>query len=194
MTTFIAFLAGLATMAVIIWLISRRLAFLAQKPGDYANAEPAFDIRERLNGPLLCDGVIYGPLGRVTSRFTAEFDASWTGDHGRMRETFHYDSGVTQEREWRLALDAEGNITADADDLEGPGKGRQEGAGVRLAYRIKLPESAGGYVLDVVDWMYLLDNGTIMNRSQFRKFGICVAELVATMRPDETRAKGRKAA
>jgi hypothetical protein len=31
--------------------------------------------------------------------------------------------------------------------------------------------------------MYLTSNGSIMNRSQFRKFGIKVAELVATMRP-----------
>jgi hypothetical protein len=31
--------------------------------------------------------------------------------------------------------------------------------------------------------MYLLENGVIMNRSQFRKFGFKVAELVATMRP-----------
>ncbi len=38
-------------------------------------------------------------------------------------------------------------------------------------------------MLDVVDWMYVMENGTIMNRSQFRKFGIKVAELVATMRP-----------
>ena len=39
--------------------------------------------------------------------------------------------------------------------------------------------------LDVVDWMYLTPDGTIMNRSQFRKFGIKVAELVATLRPKE---------
>jgi hypothetical protein len=31
--------------------------------------------------------------------------------------------------------------------------------------------------------MYLAPNGNIVNRSQFRKFGIKVAELVATMRP-----------
>ncbi len=54
---------------------------------------------------------------------------------------------------------------------------------MRLDYRIRLPEQAGGHVLDVTDWMYLMENGAIMNRSQFRKFGIKVAELVATMRP-----------
>ncbi len=55
-----------------------------------------------------------------------------------------------------------------------------------MNYRIKLPEDSGGHVLDTTDWMYLTGNGTIINRSQFRKFGIKVAELVATMRPKET--------
>jgi len=31
----------------------------------------------------------------------------------------------------------------------------------------------------------MLENGTIVNRSQMRKFGIKVAELVATIRPAE---------
>ena len=31
--------------------------------------------------------------------------------------------------------------------------------------------------------MYLMPNGTTMNRSHFCKFGIKVAELIATMRP-----------
>jgi hypothetical protein len=56
------------------------------------------------------------------------------------------------------------------------------GSAVQLRYRIRLPEESGGHVLDTVDWMYLAPNGTVMNRSQFRKFGIPVAELVATMR------------
>ena len=59
----------------------------------------------------------------------------------------------------------------------------QKGYAVLLNYRIKLSEEAGGHVLDTTDWMYLMQNGSIMNRSQFRKFGIKVAELVATMRP-----------
>jgi hypothetical protein len=47
-----------------------------------------------------------------------------------------------------------------------------------------LTKDAGGHALNVVDWMYLMENGVIINRSQFRKFGIKVAELVATMRPN----------
>ena len=190
----LAFFLGIAATAGIGWLASRRLGFLAQSPGDYAGG-PEFDIRQVLNGDFLCDGIIYGPTGRVTSRFTARFEARWTGDNGVMRERFVYDSGTVQKREWRLSVGPKGRIEADADDLTGPGFGQQEGSGVCLNYRIRLPESAGGHVLDVVDWMYLLENGTVMNRSQFRKFGIKVGELVATMRPDpEAESTGNREA
>ena len=51
-----------------------------------------------------------------------------------------------------------------------------------MCYTTKLEASAGGYVLNMIDWMYLMKNGTIMNRNPFRKFGIPVAELIATLR------------
>ena len=193
MTALTAFLLGCLAMALLTWLVARRFSFRAQTPRDYADG-PNFDLRKHLNGPIACEGVIYGPTGRVTSRFTAELNATWQGNAGRMTEHFRYDSGTRLDREWRLTLIEGGEIIAEADDLVGRGQGVQSGSGVRLCYRIRLPESAGGHVLDVIDWMYLLENGTIMNRSQFFKFGIKVAELVATMRPDPARAARRDAA
>jgi hypothetical protein len=135
-----------------------------------------------LSGPILCEGVIYGPTGRVTSRFVAEMDGRWDGNTGTLSEVFRYDSGTVQKREWRLTLGNDGSIRAEADDLMGRGEGMQQGSAVVLQYRIRLPEEAGGHVLDTTDWMYLAPNGTIINRSQFRKYGVKVAELVATMR------------
>jgi len=174
---------GVALSLVAAAVFCRFWGFRAQSPDDYAGQKPGFDIRERLNGPLACEGVIYGPTGRVVSRFVAEMNAVWDGDCGTMTEHFRYDNGTTQDREWTLVLNPDGTILADAPDLVGTGKGRQSGAGVMLNYRLRLSDAAGGHVLDTVDWMYLLDNGAIMNRSQMRKFGIKVAELVATMRP-----------
>jgi hypothetical protein len=142
-----------------------------------------FDLRKHLNGSIECEGVIFGPFGRVSSRFVAEMDVTWDGNVGTMKERFHYDSGSVQNREWRLTVGNDGLIKAEASDVIGLGLGQQCGSAVQLKYRIKLAEEAGGHVLDTTDWMYLVDNGTIMNRSQFRKFGVKVAELVATMRP-----------
>ncbi len=176
-----------ALLALSLLAVAGRFAgFRAQRPSDYAGSGPVFDIRKHLSGPLQCEGVIYGPTGRVSSRFVADMDVRWEGNKGTMTEVFHYDSGSVQHREWRLTLGNDGRIRAEADDLVGVGEGRQEGSAVMLSYRIKLPVSAGGHVLDTTDWMYIVENGAIMNRSQFRKFGIKVAELVATMRKKET--------
>ena len=71
----------------------------------------------------------------------------------------------------------------------GDGKGVLSGPTLSLSYRIRLDEDAGGHVLDVTDWLYLMENGTIMNRSQMRKFGVTVAELIATMRPSASVAE-----
>ena len=178
MTEILIVLAGVLALLVVA---PRVLGFRAQKPSDYA-AGPRFDPRMHLSGSLLCEGVIYGPTGRVVSRFVADMQGDWQGNTGRLVECFQYDSGTTQNREWRLRLGNDGGIRAEADDLVAPGYGRAEGSAVQMRYRIRLAPEAGGHVLDVTDWMYLLDNGTIMNRSQFTKFGIKVAELVATMR------------
>ncbi|MBN8291973.1 DUF3833 domain-containing protein [Rhodobacter sp. NTK016B] len=175
-------LLALAAVAVLTLVARNFIGFTAQRPAHYATQQPQFDLRHHLDGPLLCEGVIYGPLGRVNSRFVADMQGRWEGNRGVLDEHFRYSSGETQIRQWRLTLANDGDIRAEADDLADPGRGRQEGAALQLCYRIRLPEKAGGWVLDVTDWMYLTDNGTIINRSQFRKFGIKVAELVATMR------------
>jgi hypothetical protein len=163
----------------------RLWSFAAQRPQDYADGRPQFDMRTHLNGPITCEGVIYGPLGRVTSRFIGDFEAKWDGNVGVMKERFEYDSGTVQDREWHLRIGNDGRIQATAADVVGTGTGAQMGSAVVLKYRVRLPQDAGGHVLDATDWMYLTANGTIVNRSQFRKFGVKVAELVATMRPKD---------
>ncbi len=182
MTSLSWLLFGVFLAIGLMILKSRLVGFRTQQPADLAGSAPRFDLRTHLSGPILCEGVIYGPTGRVASRFVAEMEGVWNGNTGVLKERFRYDSGRVQDREWRLQLSNDGSIRAEADDVVGPGTGRAEGAAVQLRYRIKLDEEAGGHVLNVTDWMYLMENGTIMNRSQFTKFGITVAELVATMR------------
>ena len=182
MTSTILILLGAAIVVALTLVKARFASFMAQVPDDYSDG-PMFNMREVFNGPIECEGVIYGPTGRVTSRFEADFIASWDGNIGTVREEFRYDSGNVQHREWKFTLGNDGSIKAEAPDLVGVGTGQQHGSAVQLNYNIKLTDEAGGHVLAVNDWMYMTPNGNVMNRSQFRKFGIKVAELVATMRP-----------
>ena len=95
----LSLLLGMCLTLGLVALHARMMGFRAQKPSDYATATPRFDLREHLNGPLLCEGVIYGPTGRVSSRFVADFEARWNGNVGVMTESFRYDSGAVQNRE-----------------------------------------------------------------------------------------------
>ncbi|WP_420011304.1 DUF3833 family protein [Tateyamaria sp.] len=183
MDAFLFMALGALAMIALTWARSRYAGFVAQTPEDYAASGEVFDIRTHLNGPIICEGVIYGPLGRVSSRFVGEFECQWEGNKGVMNEVFYYNDGSEQTRAWNLTLGNDGKIHATASDVVGEGTGQQSGDTVQLKYKFKLPDSDGGHVLDTVDWMYLAPNGTIVNRSQFRKYGLKVAELVATMRP-----------
>jgi hypothetical protein len=174
--------AGILIAALAYVGINQFTSFRAQKPVNYAGQLPKFDIREVLNGEMITEGMIYGPTGKANTRFVATMTAQWNGDTGTMAEHFVYSSGHEQDRKWAFVMEQNGEFTATAPDIIGTAEGQQMGPTVRLRYRIQLPEDAGGHVLDVVDWMYLLDNGSVMNRSEFRKFGIKVAELVATFR------------
>ena len=181
MTTLVTLLllivAGMA--AKTLWF-----SFRAQKPGDYAETGSDFPLRTSLSGRIASEGLIYGPTGRMTNSFTAVMEGTWDGDTGTLSEDFTYSNGRTQQRKWYLKMGKDNRFTATADDIIGEAHGEISGATVRMTYKIVLPPQAGGHVLSVTDWMYLTRDGVIMNRSEMRKFGLKVAELVATMRPE----------
>lgn len=178
MSLTLTLLAVLAILAI----APRFVGFRSQRPAHFAGQTPAFDPRTHLSGPILCEGMITGPFGRVTSRFVARMEGVWDGNRGTLSESFRYDNGEVQRREWRLIIGNDGTLRAEADDVVGTGTGQIAGPAVQMLYKLRLPQSAGGHVLKVTDWMILAENGTILNRSQFTKFGIPVAQLFATMR------------
>lgn len=180
------FLLGGVLVAILLGARRKFADFMGQSADDYAEEFPQFDMRTHLNGEMTCDGVIFGPMGRVTSTFNADFDISWNGNICTMKESFHYNDGSVQNREWRIELDGGGKFEAWADDVPGKACGEVAGPAVLFRYPITLPAEAGGYTLRAFDCMYLTENGTVVNRSQFRKFGFRVAELVATIRKKET--------
>ncbi|MEM9967541.1 MAG: DUF3833 family protein [Pseudomonadota bacterium] len=183
MDAFLLILLG-AILVMGAVLVRRHYAeFYGQAPEDYEDVDPVFDLRQHLKGDMVCEGVIFGPMGRVTTTFAADFKITWDGDKGVMAERFRYSDGSTQDRCWHITLGDGGHFWTEAEDVPHGGRGRLSGHAVQMLYSIKLPETSGGHLLRTVDWMYLTPDGSIMNRSQFRKFGFKVAELVATIRP-----------
>lgn len=178
-------LALVLLILVLFGLYAQRffIGFAAQSPADYADTGPAFDIRVHLGGEMISEGLLFGPTGKVATRFVAKMSGKWNGASATLAEEFRYSSGGGQSREWAITMGKAGAFTATASDIVGVAQGQVSGATVRMTYRLRLSPDAGGHVLDVVDWLYLVEDGTILNKSEMRKFGVKVAELVATIRP-----------
>jgi hypothetical protein len=178
----IVLVAALVVGALLV-VRATRFSFAAQRPGDYRDTSPAFDIARVLGQSLICEGAIFGPTGRVAARFTAGMEGRFNGQVGEIDETFAFAGGGVQLRQWQIKMTGAQSFTATAADIIGTAVGEAEGHALCMRYRLRLSGKHAGQVVNVRDWLYLLPDGTVVNRSQMRKFGILVAELVATIRP-----------
>lgn len=149
----------------------------------FSQLEPVFDFRQHLNGPMTCNGMIFGPTGSVVSQFVADMHGEWDGTEGELREYYRYANGETEERIWQISLLKAGGYSMHAKDLIGVGSGQMRQSAACSRYRIRLGPKGGNLAVSAEDWMYLSEGGVILNRNKLKKFGVKVAELFATIRP-----------
>ena len=109
----------LVILLAAIGVKSRFFSFSSQSPKDYSQTGPLFVLDKHLNGPILSEGLIYGPDGKVGVTFVANMMGTWDGDSGTLSESFSYSNGKTQERKWFLKKGPGNTFTATADDIIG---------------------------------------------------------------------------
>ncbi len=176
-------------------LVDAFWSFRAQSLEDYAAAPSPGGLADVLAGRFAAHGLIFDYSGRAKSRFTADIEGNFTANGGALKERFVYGSGAEDRREWTIHVAADGKrFNATAPDVVGEATGELRGDVIRMTYRLRLPERAGGHVLDVVDWLYLMPDGAIVNRSEMRKFGVLAAELMAVFTPVADAGERRAAA
>ena len=106
----------------------------------------------------------------------------WNGNRGTLDERFRFADGEVGERCWAMTFAADGTFVATAADVEGKATGRQSGNAAAMRYRLGVPRAQGEIVVDMVDWFYLMDDGTLINKARMSKFGLKVGELVVSFR------------
>lgn len=148
----------------------------------YKGTEPKFDVKEYFNGPIKAYGVVQDWRGRVVTKFDVDMKASWDGDKGILEEDFKYYDGRTQQRTWHITKLSENKYVGRADDVIGDAPGIQSGSAMSWAYTIDLKLDNGKtHRVQFDDWMWLMNDGVLVNRSYIKKFGIKVAELTILM-------------
>jgi hypothetical protein len=149
----------------------------APTPADYAQQLPRFDLRTYFNGPVTAHGLFTDRSGKVVKRFKVLLVGKWDGDKGVLEEDFTYSDGSTQRRVWRLTDLGGGRWRGQADDVLGEAQGESAGNALNWHYTLKLPVDGRVYEVQFNDWMYLMDEHTMLNKAVMSKFGITLGEV-----------------
>ncbi|MCR6667269.1 MAG: DUF3833 domain-containing protein [Methyloversatilis sp.] len=143
----------------------------------YAAQKPVLDLKQYFNGPVTGWGMFQDRSGEVIKRFAVRIDARWQGDTGTLDERFEWSDGTQSRRVWTIRHLGDGRYSGRADDVVGEATGEASGNALRWRYVLALPVDDKVYNVDFDDWMYLIDDKVMLNRSAMSKFGVHLGEV-----------------
>ena len=144
-------------------------------PGAFAGTGPAFDPVAFWTGHSESWGVVENRDGEPTSIITTTTDGTPEGDGGlHMVQRVRHD-GKETVRDWHVRRLAGGGFEATANDLVGAARGTPSGRTLHWTWTLATRPGHGPYDVTMDQWMYLADNGTLMNRTTISKLGVRLA-------------------
>ena len=162
----------LLKLITIVAAISLLAACTSPNPEAYAKELPRLTVEQYFNGTLDAHGMFQDRSGKVIKRFVVTMRCTWQGDTGTLDEDFIYADGTKQKRVWTLKKAADGRFTATAPDVIGTAEGIVAGNALRWKYVLALPVDGKIINVDMEDWMFLIDENVMLNRTAMSKYGV----------------------
>lgn len=148
----------------------------------YEELKPTLTLEEYFSGEIEAWGVVQDRSGNILTRFDIDLFGSWSENEGTLEEHFQFYDGRTQKRTWKITRTGENSYRGTAGDIIGEAVGKHYGNAVKWKYRMDLPVDDTTYRITFEDWMWLMNDGVLLNRSYMKKFGIVVGEITIFMR------------
>ena len=150
-------------------------------PQDYARESPKLDLKTYFNGKVDGWGMVQDRSGKVLRRMVVEMECTWNGDEGVLDESFRWSDGKTEKRVWKIRKQGDRYIGT-AGDVVGEAQGEAAGNALQWRYVLRLPDDVGGYQMNMDDWMWMVDDKTLTNRTTMSKLGVKFAEITIFFR------------
>ena len=148
----------------------------------YQNTTPTLDMHEFFSGQIDGWGMFQGRNGEVKKRFYVDIDATHEGDDVIvLNEKFSWADGTKSQRIWRLTKQADGSWKGTAGDVIGEATGKVVGNTLHWNYLLALPVGDKTYKVTFDDWMYLINENVMLNRSVMKKFGVELGSVTLSM-------------
>ncbi|WP_312492063.1 DUF3833 domain-containing protein [Pseudomonas cremoris] len=148
----------------------------------YADQQPALNLERFFSQPVKAWGIFQKRSGEVAKRFEVNIVSRREGNNLILDEQFLYSDGTRQRRVWVLTPEGDGRWSGRAGDVVGVAKGQVAGNTLHWRYRLNLPVDDSTYEMSMDDWMYLMDEDTLINRTSMSKLGVEVGQVTLFFR------------
>ena len=157
-------------------LISLALTGCSVSLSEYQQQDPKLDLSQFFNGHITATGMVQDFKGKVTRRFRADIIGQWEGNKGVLDEVFYFANGDIEYRCWRIKKDGD-SYSGTADDVVGEANGKVSGNTLFWQYSLQVKTDSGLVEVDLEDWIYLIDENNILNRTDMSFYGLPVGEI-----------------
>lgn len=168
--------------------IAALLSGCSQSVSEYSNETPQLKLDQFFQGESRAWGVLHDWQGKQSVRFTAELCGNWQGSNGDLYELFYFSDGRIEQRHWQLQQNADGSVSGSAGDVVGQAKGQLAGNSLYWEYTLRIPYDGDTLDVKVKDWLYLIDNENLLNRTTLHKYGLSVGELTLSIQQQNKNA------
>ena len=148
---------------------------------DYQGTQPELKLEEFFNGKLTAHGVVLDRNGKLTRKFSVDLLGTWENNKGKLEEWFIYDDGEKQTRTWYLENLGNGNYKGNANDVVGTAMGTAKGSALYWRYQLEIQYQGEPLEVTLDDWMFLITDKRLINRTDIIKFGFKVGEVILTI-------------
>ncbi|MBD1575777.1 DUF3833 domain-containing protein [Vibrio sp. S11_S32] len=145
---------------------------------QYANTTPELKLEQFFDGKLKAYGMVLDRSGNVTRRFNVDLIGSWKGNQGELKEWFEFDDGEKSTRVWYLEKLSDNQYQGHASDVIGTATGTTRGSALYWKYDMNIESQGTTYQLTLDDWMHLIDEKRLFNKTDMTKFGFRVGSLI----------------
>ena len=144
---------------------------------SFEGKEPRFVLEDYFQGKTRAWGIFEDRFGTLRRQFAVDIDGKLDGDTLTLDERFEYSDGERDRRVWTIRKLNAHLYEGRSDDIIGTAQGDSYGNALRWRYDIDLKMGDSTLRVHFVDWMFLQEDGVLMNRARVSKWGFDIGEV-----------------
>ena len=123
--------------------------------------------------------------GRLTRQFTVAITGTVNSDGSLiLAENFDWSDGEKSQRTWILKPNGRAQLHRRAEDVVNSASGTLYGNVLNWQYVLNLKVDETAWKIAFDDWMFLVDDGLLLNKATMSKFGFKVGEITIVFQKD----------